>query len=174
MQLSVSALRQAQRWPPLCAVFASAPMHHTAPPGPPTPSQPGKPGSPAAPARPQVLFYVRLSGDILGRIAPRRLQVQSKRWLLLLSLAKTALMMPLLCNIFYPEAWLGDAGALLLVAAFWVLSGYINTGAYLVGPTLVAPSQAGRAGGLMACAFQTSCFLGLMLAYALQSWLQPQ
>jgi hypothetical protein len=122
-----------------------------------------------------VLFYVRLSGDILGRVVPRRLQVRSTRLLLLLSLAKAALMLPLLCNIFYPESWLGDSGALLLVAAFWVLSGYLNTGAYLIGPTLVAPSQAGRAGGLMACAFQTSCFLGLMLAYVLRLWLHdPQ
>jgi hypothetical protein len=138
------------------------------------PAQHGAPSACTVSRRAQVLFYVRLCGDILGRVAPRRLQVQSKRWLLLLSLAKTALMLPLLANMFYPEAWLGDAGAVLLVAAFWVLSGYLNTGAYLVGPTLVAPSQAGRAGGLMACAFQTSCFLGLMLAYALQAWLQPQ
>jgi hypothetical protein len=119
----------------------------------------------------QVLFYVRLVGDILGRVAPRQLQVRTPRWLLLWALLKTAMILPLLANISYPESWLGDVGALLLVASFWVLSGYLNTAAYLVAPSLVAPSQAGRAGGLMACAFQTSCFLGLMAAYVLQSML---
>jgi hypothetical protein len=36
-------------------------------------------------------------------------------------------------TIFKPELVLGDMGAVVSVAVFWILSGYVNTCAYLVG-----------------------------------------
>mmetsp|Transcript_22046 Transcript_22046/g.48132 ORF Transcript_22046/g.48132 Transcript_22046/m.48132 type:complete len:479 (+) Transcript_22046:161-1597(+) len=116
----------------------------------------------------QVLFYVRLISDILGRVVPKRLQATSIRGLMFWALLKTALMLPLFVSIFHPEALLGDVGATILVAAFWLLSGFVNTCSYLVAPCLVSPQHKARASGLMTVAFQSSCFIALLIASAIQ------
>ncbi|EFJ41398.1 hypothetical protein VOLCADRAFT_98621 [Volvox carteri f. nagariensis] len=137
----------------------------------------------------QVLFYIRLVGDILGRMVPRRLQmldlaafmvlcpeyalqpplqVTGVRKLMFWAVVKLA-MVPLLFGcIFTPPLVGGDLTALVVVALFWVLSGYLNTCSYLIAPTLVPPGQKSRASGLMTVAFQSACFGALMLAYAVQ------
>jgi hypothetical protein len=71
----------------------------------------------------QVLFYVRLVGDIAGRVVPRRLQVSTVPPLLLLGLGKAAMMPLIFVSIFRPEMMMGDLGAVLLIGVFWVLSG---------------------------------------------------
>jgi hypothetical protein len=49
------------------------------------------------------------------------------------SLLLTPLQVPLMfACIFKPELVLGDMGAVVYVAVFWILSGYVNTCAYLV------------------------------------------
>ncbi|GLC52618.1 hypothetical protein PLESTB_000649700 [Pleodorina starrii] len=117
---------------------------------------------------PQVLFYIRLVGDIAGRLVPRRLQATTVRKLMFWAFVKLA-MVPLLFGcIFTPELLGGDVTSCVVVALFWVLSGYLNTCSYLVAPTLVPPSQKSRASGLMTVAFQSACFGALMLAYAVQ------
>lgn len=120
------------------------------------------------PAPPQVLFYVRLVGDILGRVVPKRFQITTVPRLLAWGFLKTAMVPLLFVAIFRPSLCLGDLGGALLVGVFWVLSGYLNTCSYLLAPQLVPPSQKARASGVMTVAFQSSCFAALMLAGGLQ------
>ncbi|KAG2500340.1 hypothetical protein HYH03_001915 [Edaphochlamys debaryana] len=117
---------------------------------------------------PQVLFYIRLTGDILGRMVPRRMQCTTVRGLMFWAFVKLA-MVPLLFGCIYvPHLTGGDVAACVVVALFWVLSGYLNTCSYLVAPTLVPPNQKGRASGLMTVAFQSACFGALLLAALVQ------
>ncbi|PNW84001.1 hypothetical protein CHLRE_04g212250v5 [Chlamydomonas reinhardtii] len=116
----------------------------------------------------QVLFYIRLVGDIAGRMVPKRLQVTSVRGLMFWALVKLALVPVLFGCIFTPRLTGGDVTAVAVVALFWVLSGYLNTCSYLVAPTLVPPSAKSRASGLMTVAFQSACFAALLLAAAIQ------
>jgi hypothetical protein len=119
----------------------------------------------------QVLFYVRLIGDIAGRLVPRRMQITSSRLLITIGLIKTG-MVPLLCiSIFYPSLMFGDAGGVILVGAFWWLSGYLNSCSYLLAALLVPVSQKSQASGVMTVAFQSSCFLGLWGAAAVVAFM---
>ena len=77
--------------------------------------------------------------------------------------------MLLIPALLQPKMLGGDYGLAAAVACYWWLSGYVNTGAYLVAPKLVPPAAKARAGGLMALCFQCSCFLGLVGAWWLQS-----
>lgn len=132
-----------------------------------------RPAVPPAVLPPQVLFYVRLIGDIAGRMVPRRLQATTARGLLLWAAFKMALVPLLFGCIFTPEATGGDAVAVAVVALFWVLSGYLNTCSYIVAPTLVPLGQKPRASGLMTIAFQSACFGALLLAYWVQQGSTP-
>ena len=115
----------------------------------------------------QVLFYVRLVGDIAGRVVPKRLQITSPRLLVTIGLVKLA-MVPLVCiSIFYPSFLFGDVGGIFCIGIFWWLSGYLNSCSYLLAPLLVPYSQKSQASSVMTVAFQSSCFLGLMGASAL-------
>ncbi|KAF6261556.1 hypothetical protein COO60DRAFT_1636708 [Scenedesmus sp. NREL 46B-D3] len=143
---------------------------------------------------PQVLFYARLAGDILGRLMPHRLHLRSSSAVLAAGTAKAVLLALLVPAMLQPQLVGGDAQLALLVAANWWVSGYVNTGAYLLAPRLAAQAAAAgrfqraggragskgsggggaasvkaRAGGIMALAFQASCFVGLLGAWALQS-----
>jgi hypothetical protein len=146
----------------------------------------------------QVLFYARLAGDILGRLMPHWLHLHSSGSVLAAGACKAALLVLLIPSMLHPQLVGGDVQLALLIAANWWMSGYINTGAYLLAPRLAAQAAAAgrfqkaassgaggskgsgdggaasvkaRAGGIMALAFQASCFLGLLGAWALQSWL---
>uniref|UniRef100_A0A383VLG1 Uncharacterized protein n=1 Tax=Tetradesmus obliquus TaxID=3088 RepID=A0A383VLG1_TETOB len=143
---------------------------------------------------PQVLFYARLAGDICGRLAPHWLHLRSSAAVLAAGAAKAALLALLVPAMLRPQLVGGDTQLALLIAANWWMSGYINTGAYLLAPKLAAQAAAAgrfqrpgsssskgsggggsasvkaRAGGIMALAFQMSCFAGLLGAWALQSW----
>ncbi|KAG2452002.1 hypothetical protein HYH02_003044 [Chlamydomonas schloesseri] len=116
----------------------------------------------------QVLFYIRLVGDIAGRMVPKRMQVTTVRGLMFWAFVKLALVPVLFGCIFTPRLTGGDVTAVLVVAVFWILSGYLNTCSYLVAPTLVPPSQKSRASGLMTVAFQSACFGALLLAAVIQ------
>ncbi len=87
------------------------------------------PPSPAA--LPQVLFYVRLGGDILGRMVPPMWHARQPRTLAAWAALKAALT-PLLMVAMLRPALLwglgGDAALVALVATLWALSGYCNTG----------------------------------------------
>lgn len=71
--------------------------------------------------------------------------------------------------MFRPALMFGDAGALVLVGMFWVLSGYTNTCAYLIAPCLVPVGQRPRASGLMTVSLQSACVAALLLAAILQA-----
>ncbi|KAI8467814.1 MAG: hypothetical protein J3K34DRAFT_523439 [Monoraphidium minutum] len=114
-------------------------------------------------------FYARLAGDVAGRLLPPRLRARTLARLGAAAVAKAALTPLLLAALPAPRRVGGDYAVVALVAASWVLGGYVNTGAYLVAPAL-APQHRGRVGQIMALAFQVSCFLGLLAATALQ-WL---
>eukprot|EP00878_Enallax_costatus_P011275 GHUV01011772.1.p1 GENE.GHUV01011772.1~~GHUV01011772.1.p1 ORF type:complete len:284 (+),score=84.73 GHUV01011772.1:550-1401(+) len=128
---------------------------------------------------PQVLFYSRLLGDISGRLMPHRLHLSSSKAVLAAAATKTKLLMLLIPALLNPSIVGGDIPLALFVALNWWLSGYINTGAYLLAPKLASTSSKKgfgsssgsktKAGGLMAFCFQTACFLGLMGAWILQS-----
>lgn len=122
---------------------------------------------PIGPTLPKVLFYIRLLSDIVARIVPPRLQTRSPGVLLLWSLIKTALVPVLLAAMLRPAAFFGDVGLVVLVSSFWVLSGYINTCAYLLAPAAVPPEAKPQAGGLMTVTFQLSCFVALLAAWVL-------
>jgi hypothetical protein len=155
----------------------------------------------------QVLFYARLAGDILGRLMPHWLHLRSSSSVLAAGAAKAALLALLIPAMLQPGLVGGDVQLTSLIAVNWWMSGYINTGAYLLAPRLAAEAAAAgrlqkaaglqgssssskgsggggaasvkaRAGGIMALAFQASCFMGLLGAWALQStvlagWGQP-
>jgi len=118
----------------------------------------------------QAAFYARLGGDIAGRLLPPHWQACTLRRLIVFAALKALLLPLLLPALLWPAAVGGDRGLVLLVAVNWALSGYVNTGAYLVAPTLVSATSPlrPRVGGFMALSFQISCFLGLMGATALQ------
>jgi hypothetical protein len=113
----------------------------------------------------QVAFYARLIGDVAGRVVPPRLQAGTLRRLAGAVAVKAALLPLLLAAIPRPSLVGGDLGLMAIIVVNWVLSGLCNTGAYLVAPTL-APQHRERVGGMMALAFQSSCFLGLLAATA--------
>lgn len=127
----------------------------------------------------QVLFYSRLLGDISGRLMPRQLQLSSSKTVLAAAATKSKLLMLLIPALLKPSIVGGDVPLALIVALNWWLSGYINTGAYLLAPKLASSSSRkscssssgskSKAGGLMALCFQLACFLGLMGAWVLQS-----
>jgi hypothetical protein len=102
----------------------------------------------------QALFYSRLGGDIAGRLVPPSLQARTGPRLLAWAGLKAALLPWLVPALLRPARAGGDLGLLALVGLNWAMSGYINTGAILVAPTLVAPAQRGRVGGFMALSFQ--------------------
>lgn len=54
------------------------------------------------------------------------------------------------------------------VFAFWWLSGYLNTCAYVCAPVRAPSSGGPRAGALMALLFQLSSLLALLLAEGVQ------
>jgi hypothetical protein len=122
-------------------------------------------------ALPQALFYARLGADIAGRLATRRGgAAASARSLALWAAAKAALTPAVMAALLGRG---GDLAALALVAAFWALSGYVNTCAYLLAPSLVPAAARSRAGGLMAASFQGACLAGLLAAVAAERLAMP-
>ena len=119
----------------------------------------------------QVLFYVRLVGDILGRMAPTSWLITSAPKLMLWAILKTAMLPLLFLSILKPHLCLGDIGSLLMIGTFWILSGYLNTCSYLLAPKLVPANQKARASGIMTVAFQISCFFALIFAGFLQHFI---
>lgn len=104
-------------------------------------------------------------------MVPQRLLTHSGGWLLAWAAVKTCMVPPLLAALTMPGAGFGDAWVVALVALFWLMSGYINTCAYLLAPAGVPPESKPQAGGMMAFTFQMSCFLSLLLAWLLHGWL---
>jgi hypothetical protein len=130
---------------------------------------------------------------------PHWLHLRSSSAVLAAGAFKAGLLALLMPAMLHPQLVGGDVQLAFLVAANWWMSGYINTGAYLLAPRLAAQAAAAgrfqratgsgvaggskgsggggaasvkaRAGGVMALAFQASCFLGLLGAWALQNWL---
>lgn len=96
----------------------------------------------------QILFYARLLGDILGRMVPPAWQLSSSRAVLSAAFLKTKLLVVLVPAILQPSLVGGDIPLAALVAVNWWLSGYINTGAYLLAPRLATFEAAGITGGL--------------------------
>jgi hypothetical protein len=120
----------------------------------------------------QAAFYARMGGDVAGRVVPPQWQARTRRALARSAALKGALLAPLLAALLRPRVVGGDYGLVALVAVNWALSGYVNTGAYLVAPTLVSgAAQRARVGGVMAAAFQASCLLGLLAAAVLEGLL---
>jgi hypothetical protein len=118
---------------------------------------------------PQALFYARLAGDVGGRVLTPRLGIAGPRSLVAWSLAKTALLLPLLLALLKPWLAGGDYGLCAAVFGYWALSGAVNTSAYVVAPQLVPQHRRAQAGGVMALVFQAACFLGLAAAAVLQA-----
>jgi hypothetical protein len=118
---------------------------------------------------PQALFYARLAGDVGGRVLTPRLGVAGPRSLVAWSLAKTALLLPLLLALLRPWLAGGDCGLCAAVFGYWALSGAVNTSAYVVAPQLVPRHGRAQAGALMALVFQAACFAGLAAAAVLQA-----
>ena len=102
----------------------------------------------------QAAFYARLVGDITGRLLPPSWAARSVARLGLWAGVKVALLPLLLPALLRPARVGGDLAVVALVALNWLLSGAVNSGAYLVAGGLVAPQLKPRAGGVMALAFQ--------------------
>lgn len=101
----------------------------------------------------QVLFYARLLGDILGRMVPPAWQLRSSKSVLTAAFFKTKLLVVLVPAILQPSLVGGDLPLAALVACNWWLSGYINTGAYLLAPRLATGEEAGQQGLLAGSGF---------------------
>ncbi|KDD71710.1 hypothetical protein H632_c4523p0, partial [Helicosporidium sp. ATCC 50920] len=120
-------------------------------------------------AFPRALFFARIFGDVLGRVLPRlrALHCLDPRKVLLGAAAKLAL-----APLFFlyldaaPEAR-RDVLALAYVAGVWVLGGWINTSANMLGPALVPLERKGAAAGTMAISYQAAHVVGLSAATAL-------
>lgn len=118
----------------------------------------------------QALFAARVISDIVGRIVPRARWVSTKsglKWSAAFKLGLTPLF------FFYISGFTSfrsDALALGYVILFWFTSGYVNTVAYVAAPDWAPPGGASRAGGAMALVFQTSCLLGLAVAFLVEQW----
>ncbi|KAL4440645.1 hypothetical protein ABPG77_000354 [Micractinium sp. CCAP 211/92] len=115
---------------------------------------------------PQVLFFARIFADVLGRFLPRLslLAAESPLTPLAAAGAKLAGVPILLLYIKSPDRLHSDVFAVLLVAAVWLLGGYINTMANMMAPRLVPPQLKGAAAGAMAIAYQVAHFVGLAAA----------
>jgi hypothetical protein len=118
----------------------------------------------------QAAFYARLGGDIAGRLLPPSLQARTVPRLLAFAAAKAALLPLLLPALLRPTVVGGDVGLVALVAGNWALGGYVNTGAYLLAPSLVGSAQQrSRVGGFMAFSFQV-CFPAI---HCMPCWHNP-
>jgi len=102
---------------------------------------------PPPPPAAQVMFYARLMGDILGRMVPPSWQLRSSKAVLAAAFLKTKLLLVLVPGILQPSLVGGDLALCVLVAANWFMSGYINTGAYLLAPRLATLEVQGPAAG---------------------------
>jgi len=86
-----------------------------------------------------------------------------------LSYSKALLLTPVaVLYIEAPASLLSDTAAVAFVAAFWLLSGFINSLSYVVIPQLVPAASAPRAASVMSLVFQLACVTGLGLA----TWLE--
>lgn len=94
----------------------------------------------------QILFYARLLGDILGRMVPPAWQLSSSSSVLSAAFLKTKLLVVLVPGILNPNLVGGDLCLAALVAGNWFMSGYINTGAYLLAPRLATHEASGVTG----------------------------
>jgi hypothetical protein len=81
-------------------------------------------------------------------MVPPAWQLSSSRAVLSAAFLKTKLLVVLVPAILQPSLVGGDIPLAALVAVNWWLSGYINTGAYLVAPRLATLEAAGITGGL--------------------------
>ncbi|KAL4457583.1 hypothetical protein ABPG75_012448 [Micractinium tetrahymenae] len=115
---------------------------------------------------PKALFFVRIFADVLGRFLPRLslLAAESPLTPLAAASAKLAGVPIFLVYIKSPDRLHSDVFAVLVVAAIWLLGGYINTMANMMAPRLVPPQLKGAAAGAMAIAYQAAHFVGLSVA----------
>ena len=74
----------------------------------------------------QALFAARAVFDILGRMLPRSQLISTRRGLLGWAVAKAA-MTPFFFMYCHSQLPRSDTVAVLFVAAFWLLSGHLNT-----------------------------------------------
>lgn len=86
-------------------------------------------------------------GDILGRVVPPSWQLRSSRAVLVAACIKTKLLVILVPGILQPKILGGDLALAALVAVNWFMSGYINTGAYLLAPRLATLEAQGPCTG---------------------------
>ncbi len=115
---------------------------------------------------PQALFYARIFSDIAGRFLPRRkaLALSNPYVLFLLSQAQLLLAVLFLVYIRLVPWLVRDWASIALVVLLWGSGGYVNTNAYILAPSLVAPSNAARASALMAFTYHAAHIVGLVLA----------
>lgn len=116
----------------------------------------------------QVLFAARVMSDILGRLLPQCSLIMRKQGLLSFGIVKAAMTPLFFLYISSSFTHHNDIVAVVYVALFWLLSGYINTIAYVSAPRWVVPGGSAKAASFMALTFQTGCLLALLVAFALE------
>ncbi|KAK9828283.1 hypothetical protein WJX74_007233 [Apatococcus lobatus] len=117
---------------------------------------------------PQVLFAARTIADIVGRLIPRTDCISTRWGMVAAGLVKTGITPLFFCYLAAGLAWRSDIMAIAYIFIFWLMSGYINTCAYLVAPEWASLGGSAKAGALMALTFQTACLIALFLAFALE------
>ncbi|KAK9849775.1 hypothetical protein WJX84_003292 [Apatococcus fuscideae] len=117
---------------------------------------------------PQALFAARTVADIVGRLIPRTDCISTRWGMVGAGLVKTAITPLFFVYLAAGVAWRSDVLAIAYIFAFWLMSGYINTCAYLVAPEWASLGGSAKAGALMALTFQSACLIALFLAFALE------
>ena len=121
----------------------------------------------AASLRVQVIFFVRIFADVLGRFLPRLrpLVAESPLTPLALACGKLATVPVFLLYLRSPPRWHSDVAAVAFVAMLWTAGGYVNTMSNMLAPKLVPP-QVGVGGADAGAADVLRCMAGRgMLAY---------
>lgn len=115
---------------------------------------------------PKTLFFVRIFADVVGRFLPRLkpLVITEPSLVLALAVAKFACGPLVFMYLKSPEWCHSDVLAVCFIALVWTVGGYINTMANVLAPRLVPPHLKPTAAGLMAITYQTSHFMGLLIA----------
>ena len=122
---------------------------------------------------PQILFYTRIISDLFGRLVTIKVRPSSTRFLFFLSLIRLLVVLAFFINAstnWFPQR---DIVSTILVALISFTSGYLVTGCFQLGPSMLPPEQLERSvtkqASLLNVAFSISAVIGISSSLVLAS-----
>mmetsp|Transcript_7512 Transcript_7512/g.27585 ORF Transcript_7512/g.27585 Transcript_7512/m.27585 type:complete len:286 (-) Transcript_7512:1320-2177(-) len=118
----------------------------------------------------QTLFFIKVIGDIVGRVIlfVPSLNLTSPRTLLMLAMVRLAMLPVFFLYIGIDALPRSDLLVKTFVGVYWVMSGYVNTSSFKMAPTTVDAKLRPQTQSLMTFIFQCSILTALVSAFILR------